>query len=182
MRRKTHRTSRLHIRPLRMSDYASWFEAYVNGKEKQNQWDRAPMNKKKCTPSEFKKVVERHRDRARCDKCYIYALFHGRMLVGFIDISVYERGNMQFANLGYSLFNRYWGQGYAQEAVRASLKIGFKDLKLQRLEASIDLSNKRSLKLVKRLGFEREGIKRKYWFQEGRWDDQIIYVARPDLF
>jgi ribosomal-protein-alanine N-acetyltransferase len=95
-----------------------------------------------------------------------------------IDIAIYERGSLQFANLGYRLFNRYWGQGLAGEAVGAAITIGHRDLKLQRLEASIDLHNKRSIKLVKKLGLEREGIKRAYWFQNGGWDDQVIYVAR----
>ena len=95
-----------------------------------------------------------------------------------IDIAIYERGSLQFANLGYRLFNRYWGQGFGQEAVRAAIKIGHTDLKLQRLEASIDLHNKRSIKLVKSLGLEREGIKRGYWYQNGGWDDQLIFVAR----
>lgn len=179
MRRKTHQTARLTLRPLRLRDFATWRSAYADGLEQKNEWDRKPLEKKKCTLAVYKKIIARHRKLAREDRCYVYAVFRGSALVGMVDIGIHERGSLDFANLGYILFNRYWGQGFGQEAVAAAIKIGHRDLKLQRLEASIDLHNRRSRKLVRRLGLEYEGIKRAYWFQNGKWDDQAIYVARP---
>ena len=178
MRRKTHQTARLTLRPLRQCDYSTWVKAYAGGLKQQNEWDQGPLTKNKCTHRVFTQFLLRHRRLAREDRCYIYGVFRRSTRVGMIDIAIYERGSLQFANLGYRLFNRYWGQGLAGEAVGAAITIGHRDLKLQRLEASIDLHNKRSIKLVKKLGLEREGIKRAYWFQNGGWDDQVIYVAR----
>ncbi|MBY0515604.1 MAG: GNAT family N-acetyltransferase [Bacteriovoracaceae bacterium] len=179
MRRLVLKTSRLVLRPLRMSDYATWYEAYVNAREAQNKWDHGPMKKERCNKREFKKIVSRHRRLAQKDKCYIYGVFLKTRLIGMIDIYVYERGCVHSSNLGYRIFNHYWGRGFGQEAASAAIQIGHQQLKLQRLEAAIDLDNRRSLRLVRSIGMRREGIKKAYWFQEGRWDDQMVYVSNP---
>ena len=180
MRRLVHETRRLVLRPLRRSDYAVWFDAYAGGLPKKNKWDIDPYEKGRCTREDFEKVRARHARLAREDKVYVYGAFHAGDLVGVIDISLYDRKTMGFANFGYRLFNRHWDKGLGREMARGGLFIGLRSLKLQRLEAAIDLDNRRSIKLVKSLGLEREGIKRAYWYQNGSWDDQIVYVARPE--
>lgn len=179
MRRLVHETRRLVLRPLRRSDYAVWFDAYTGGLPKMNKWDIDPYPVKKCSRVDFEKVRARHARLAREDKCYIYAAFYRGEMVGAIDLSIYDRKTLGFANFGYRLFNRHWGKGFGQEMARGGLHIGLQVLRLQRLEAAIDLDNRRSIKLVKSLRMEREGIKKEYWFQDGRWDDQLVYVARP---
>jgi RimJ/RimL family protein N-acetyltransferase len=49
-----------------------------------------------------------------------------------------------------------------------------------RLEAAINLDNKKSIRLVKAIGRRREGIKKRYWFEHGKWVDHLIYVANPE--
>jgi [ribosomal protein S5]-alanine N-acetyltransferase len=44
-------------------------------------------------------------------------------------------------------------------------------MKLHRLEANIQPSNTRSIRLVKRLGFRREGHSPRYLKVAGRWRD-----------
>ena len=177
MRRLVHKSSRLVLRPLRRHDYSAWKRAYGEGFPAQNKWDVGP---RPCTRTLFESCRRRHADWARADECYVYGAFLGQELVGVIDISIHARDSLQFANFGYRVFNRHWRQGLGREMARAGLVIGLKALKLQRLEASIDLDNRRSIRLARAIGMEREGIKRAYWFQEGRWDDQVIYVARPE--
>lgn len=58
--------------------------------------------------------------------------------------------------------------------------IGFKHLKLNRLEAAINLDNKKSIYLAKKIGMKKEGIKKRYWFEHGKWVDHLIYVANPE--
>jgi RimJ/RimL family protein N-acetyltransferase len=43
---------------------------------------------------------------------------------------------------------------------QSGFKIGFKDLKLNRLEAAINLDNLKSIQLAKAIGMHKEGIKR----------------------
>ena len=56
--------------------------------------------------------------------------------------------------IGYELSPVYWGQGFASEAVRVILQVGFGDLDLDEIEARCVVANKRSVRLLHRLGFE----------------------------
>ena len=47
-------------------------------------------------------------------------------------------------------------------------------------EAAINLDNRKSIRLVKAIGMKREGIKKRYWFEDGKWVDHLIYVANPE--
>ena len=55
---------------------------------------------------------------------------------------------------GYELSPVYWGRGFATEAVRALLELGFEDLWLDEIEATCVVSNQRSVRLLRRRGFE----------------------------
>ncbi len=118
---------------------------------------------------------------ARGDNFYWYSVFaksSGR-LVRTVDFDVFVRRTHQFANFGYVIYLHFWGQGYGREAA-AGLRIGFKQLKLNRLEAAINLDNRKSSRLVKAIGMRREGIKKKFWFEHGSWMDHLIYLANPE--
>lgn len=182
MKRTTHKTRRLEIRPLALKDYKQWYLAMSGCREKQNRWDHGPYAKKRLTKTIFRKQVSRLEYFAKKDEYYRYGVFHKKTgeLLGQIDFDIFKRDTHQFANFGYSIFNQHWGNKYGQEAARRGLKIGFKELKLNRLEAAINLDNNVSIRLCKKIGMKREGIKRRYWYEFGKWTDHLIYVANPE--
>jgi len=178
----SYKTKRLIIRPLELSDYEAWVDAYVNGYEKSSKWDRSPKSLKKCDHETFTKLYNRLNDLASKDDYYRFTIFEKDTLtiLGEIDFDIYVRSTHQFANFGYFIFNRYWGLGYGLESSSCGLKIGFKELKLNRLEAAINLDNKKSLRLVEAIGMRKEGLKKRYWYENGHWTDHLIYVANPE--
>ncbi len=58
--------------------------------------------------------------------------------------------------LGYRLARRYWGRGYASEAVAATIDYGFNALGLRRIVATIDLGNAASVRVAERAGMVYE--------------------------
>jgi RimJ/RimL family protein N-acetyltransferase len=182
MQRKENKTRRLVLRALKKSDYKVWYDAYVNGLPSQSKWDMAPKDPKICTQKWFDKVKKQHEDLAKRDDYYRYYLFEKKTgaIVGHIDFDIFLRSTHQFANFGYQIYNRHWGHRYGMEAARAGLKIGFSQLGLNRLEAAINLDNKKSIRLAKSIGMRCEGIKKRYWFEHGAWTDHMIYVANPE--
>lgn len=182
MKRLEFKTKRLILRSLENSDYDVWYDAYVNGLPKQNKWDRGPLKPNQCTKKWFHKIKKDHEALAKSDDYYRYYVFDKKSgaIVGQIDFDVFVRSTHQFANFGYQIYNRHWGQGFGTEASLAGLKIGFKHLRLNRLEAAINLDNRISIKLAKTIGMKREGIKQRYWFEYGKWTDHLIYVANPE--
>lgn len=178
MRRFAYESARLVVRPMRLSDYPAWKRAYTQSRPAQNKWDLGPFTERKCSEEAFKKIVARHRKKATADECYIYGAFNKNgELVGTADIYIFERGMIDFANIGYRIFNRWWGQGYGLELLKTMQKIGHGDLKLRRLEAIIEPVNRRSIGLCRKAGLSREGIRRKFALEGKEWLDHVVYVS-----
>ncbi len=179
---KTVHTRRLTLRALTAKDYEAWFDSCVNRKPAQSKWDWGPRTQKECTKAIFTKLVRRLAELADEDDYYRFYVFEKKTgrIVGEIDFDVYVRGTHQFSNFGYQVYNPFWRQGYGQESAKAGLKIGFRDLRLNRLEAAINLDNQKSIRLVKAIGMHKEGIKKRYWYEDEKWVDHIIYVANPE--
>lgn len=182
MKNSFYRTRRLILRPLCKTDYKAWFDAYANGYPQQNKWDLAPRKASECSKSSFDKLLKRLTALAKNDEYYRYYIFEKKSgaMIGQIDFDIFVRSTHQFANFGYQIYNRHWKKGYGKEAAYMGLKIGFKELKLNRLEAAMNLDNKISTKLAKAIGMKKEGIKKRYWFEYGKWTDHLIYVANPE--
>jgi RimJ/RimL family protein N-acetyltransferase len=70
----------------------------------------------------------------------------------FITEPVNERLN--FYDIGYRFIEDYWGNGYGQEAAKAWLAYGFKQLKIQKICAYADVENKESRKILEKIGLQ----------------------------
>lgn len=79
------------------------------------------------------------------------------------------------AELGYALAPASRGRGLATRAVRLVVDHAFGVMALHRLEADVDPQNPRSIAVLERLGFVREGYRRERWLLGGRWQDTIDY-------
>jgi len=79
------------------------------------------------------------------------------------------------ADIGFVLSRDFWGQGIAQEALKAVIKYGLENLNINRIEAVIEPANIPSQKLVERVGFLREGLLRSYEYFDGKFDDLYMY-------
>ena len=89
-------------------------------------------------------------------------------LLGFVASS-------RRAEVGYLLSRLAWGKGLVHEALCGLLTYGFKNLALRRVEADVDPRNERSVKVVERLGFVREGFLRERWLIGDEVSDTALY-------
>lgn len=69
----------------------------------------------------------------------------------------------------------YWGKGYGIEATQLLINYGFRQLNLHRISSSAIEFNERGIKLHKRLGFQKEGVRRKAIFKNGQFWDEILF-------
>lgn len=79
------------------------------------------------------------------------------------------------AELGYWLFPMHWGKAIASECLSALLAYALGPLALHRIGAEVDLDNDRSCRLLERLGFTLEGIRRAYEHKNGKPLDLKLY-------
>lgn len=97
--------------------------------------------------------------------------------LGLNHLSLYSKK----AEIGFELDPAHWRRGYAAEAIEAVLAYSFETLGLHRMGAVTFLENEASVQLLKRLGFEEEGVLRGYLFQGGTsHDGRIFSLLRPD--
>ncbi|MEX0733022.1 MAG: GNAT family N-acetyltransferase [Steroidobacteraceae bacterium] len=75
------------------------------------------------------------------------------------------------AELGYCLGSAHWNKGYMREALSALVGFAFGKLKLRRLKADVDPRNENSLRILAKLGFQREGLLRERWNVGGEIQD-----------
>jgi RimJ/RimL family protein N-acetyltransferase len=99
-------------------------------------------------------------------------------LLGTASLHRYARDRR--AELGYWLGVDAWGQGYATEATRAMVAWGFRALDLHRVYAHVLGGNDASCRVLDKLGFAREGVRRQH-VRKGRvMIDLILYGALRD--
>lgn len=83
--------------------------------------------------------------------------------------------------IGYCLQRAFWGGGYAREALELAIDFAFGPLALARIEADIDPRNERSVALIERVGFQREGLLRERWRVGEEVSDTAFYgLLRQD--
>jgi ribosomal-protein-alanine N-acetyltransferase len=103
------------------------------------------------------------------------ALRESNHIVGLIDFHCWNRYHHK-AEIGYSLARAYWGQGIASEALQAMLSFGFERMELHRIESNTIADNFPSVRLLERLGFQREGTRRESsWEEDGTYHDSALY-------
>ena len=112
---------------------------------------------------------------ARCRRPAFKTLFACRReddaLVGVFDLSQIFHGIMQSGYLGYYALAPYARRGYMRDGLQLMLRYAFRTLRLHRVESNIQPANRRSVALVRRAGFIREGYSRRYLKIDGRWRD-----------
>lgn len=101
-------------------------------------------------------------------------------LVGGIALTHIERGASQSGRLGYWIGAPFARQGLMAEACEVALSFGFETLRLHRIEANCMPSNVASLRLLDKLGFEREGLARSFLRINGAWEDHLLWGKRGE--
>lgn len=96
--------------------------------------------------------------------------------IGFISVFPGSGEDRCRADIGYAIAVRYWGQGIATQAMKIAVPQVFKDLPgLVRLQAFVDVENKASQRVLEKVGFQKEGILRKYFILKGVLRDSVVY-------
>jgi [ribosomal protein S5]-alanine N-acetyltransferase len=110
---------------------------------------------------------------------WLFARDDPERAIGQIHLSQIARRAFQNAMLGYSIDAALEGRGLMREALQAALADAFGErVNLHRVQANVRPENSRSLALLKRLGFEHEGLAREYLFIDGAWRDHAMTALR----
>ena len=96
------------------------------------------------------------------------------LVIGFCLLFEFNPSDAR-AEIGFVLGRRYWGQGFMREALFLFLSQVFEKTPWRRIEAQADSRNVPSDRLLRALGFVREGLLRQRWVDQGEIRDVNIY-------
>jgi ribosomal-protein-alanine N-acetyltransferase len=168
----------MSIRPPRRSDETEFVERVRASRALHGTWSNLPD-----TPERFVDLLVGASGPA--EAVYLMVRDEDGAMVGIARLSQIVLGNFRSAYLGYAAFVPFDGRGYMTEGLQLVLREAFGELGLHRVEANVQPENARSIALVERLGFRREGYSPRYLKISGRWRDHVRYailaedVARP---
>jgi ribosomal-protein-alanine N-acetyltransferase len=169
--------SRVYVRPPARSDAAAFLAAVKASRKLHTGWVQPPASAER-----YAAFVARYGQRSRADPRELthigYLAFRrgDDALVGVFNLSEIVRGAFQSGYLGYYGFAPHAGEGYMAGGLALVLAQAFRTLRLHRVEANIQPTNARSMALVERAGFSREGYSRRYVKICGRWRDHIRFA------
>jgi ribosomal-protein-alanine N-acetyltransferase len=129
------------------------------------------------TAERFERLLER-----TGAETYLICRNEDDALAGTATLGHVVFGNLRSAYLGYDAFVPLEGHGYMTEGLGLVLHHGFRTLGLHRIEANVQPENVRSIALVERLGFRREGYSPRYLKIGGRWRDHVRFAILAEEF
>ncbi len=172
----TLKTSRLIVRPPTVEDAAAIADYYRRNRSFHRPWD--PTRPEDFFTEEFWgkhiiELLEEQQIRQQLD-LFLFKKDVAESVVGKITFSGIVRGALQACFLGYALDADEEGKGLMSEALRVGIDHMFEVENLHRIMANYVVPNTRSAALLKRLGFQIEGVAKDYLRIDGRWQDHVL--------
>jgi [ribosomal protein S5]-alanine N-acetyltransferase len=101
-------------------------------------------------------------------------------LAGQLNVSSITYGSLSSATIGYWVSERFAGKGITPTAVALATDHCFFGVGLHRMEICIRPENEPSLRVVEKLGFRYEGLRRRYIHINGDWRDHFCFALTID--
>jgi ribosomal-protein-alanine N-acetyltransferase len=149
----TIQTKRLFLRPFQESDLPAYHAQIGSDPDVM----RYLPGGQALPQEEFKSWVDHFIEhwQARGYGFLVAELRSTGQLIG--DCGLQWLDDLNEVEVGYAFGKAYWGQGYASEAARASLRWGFEDLGLASIVAVTHIDNHPSRQLLQKLGLRYLG-------------------------
>jgi ribosomal-protein-alanine N-acetyltransferase len=173
----------LHLRTPRAEDFEAWAALREASRDFLKPWEPIwPADD--LTRAAFRRRIKRYAREIEEDSAYPFFLVRESdgALLGGLTLGMVRRGVSQATTLGYWMGQRHAGKGYMTSAVRLAAGYAFETLRLRRIEAACVPYNAPSMRLLERVGFQREGYARQYLCIDGVWQDHLLYaLLRSDF-
>src|SRR5665213_120291 len=164
-----------------LSDYAQWTKLREESRAFLAPWEPIwPADD--LTRLAFRRRLRRYQREIRNGTGYPFFVFStdGDTLLGGLTMAQIQRGVSQSATIGYWMGKAYAGKGFMTAAVRSVVTFAFDSLHLNRVDAACLPHNAASIRLLEKVGFQREGYARKYLCIDGRWQDHLLFGLLRD--
>jgi len=111
---------------------------------------------------------------------WIIELKSEKKVIGTIDLIINWKNKI--SELAYGINPRYWSKEYAVEAAQLLIDYSFDTLKLHRVQAHCRTTNKKSERVLQKLGMRHEGIEYASAYEKGKIYNLHLYsLINPEI-
>lgn len=165
------------LRPPVSGDYSEWSAVRRHSRAFLSPWE-PKWTSDELERSAWRQRLRRYREEMAQGTGVPFLIFErdsGR-LAGGITLGNIRHGVAQSGQIGYWMGVDHAGKGLMLEALQLVVGFGFETLRLHRIEAACIPDNARSIRVLEKAGFQREGLLRSYLRINGVWQDHYLYA------
>lgn len=184
-------SSRMVLRALKQSDYRAWMQLRWVNAQWLKSWDPTDPTGQNIETT-YRQMLRAQRKAAAQGTGFSWAITHleqgkkpgqgTERLIGQVSLSGIQYGAARTASIGYWINHGHAGQGFTPEAVALVCHFSYESLQLHRLEINIRPENQASLRVVEKLRFRDEGIRRRFLHIDGQWRDHRSFALNREDF
>ena len=169
---------RTAIRPLAVDDAPEFAAAVVANRSHTEPWE--PIHAEAhYTRAGQAETLRRDVEAWEIGSGYAFAVLDrdaGDRIIGRIALGNVVHGAWRNATLGYWIAGAAGGRGHGTTAARLICAFAFEHAGLHRVQPAVIPRNVRSIRVVEKAGFRREGRALRYLNIAGRWEDHDIFA------
>lgn len=171
----------VQLRPVHKRDHSEWATVRNRNRDWCGPWDPTPPPGGPDRPRDFASMIRGFNHQARRGETIPWFVWHrdpgeDYVLAGQLTVSGITYGSARWANIGYWVDHQRAGRGIIPLAVAMATDFCFEGIGLHRIEIAIRPENKKSLRVVEKLGFRYEGRREKFLHIDGDWRDHDVFV------
>jgi [ribosomal protein S5]-alanine N-acetyltransferase len=166
------------LRPVRAKDARTWRETRVRNAAWLRAWEptnpETPLYRSSLGP--YVAMARTMRREARQGLTVPWVVTYGGRFAGQLTVGSIVWGSARSAQVGYWIDEAYAGRGIIPTALAMAMDHCFFAIGLHRVEATIRPENHASRRVVEKLGFREEGLRRRSLHIDGAWRDHLCYA------
>lgn len=167
----------VYLRFPSRGDFEKWAQVRSSSRRFLEPWEPT-WSRDDLTKRSFHRRVDRYELDYREGRAVPLFLFLSGcdQLVGGLNIGNIRRAAAQSCMIGYWMSEESAGKGLMLAGLKAAMPYIFETLQLHRIEAACIPDNQRSVRLLEKANFQREGYLRGYLKINGDWRDHHLYA------
>ena len=170
----TLRDGDISIRPVRLRDARTLERELLENRTWLRKWEATnpvgPMS------FDVRSSIRHLLANARAGLGLPFVIEYKGELAGQLNVSSVSYGSVSMATIGYWVSERFAGKGLTPTAVALASDHCYFTVGLHRIEICIRPENEPSLRVVEKLGFRYEGLRRRYIHINGDWRDHFCFA------
>ena len=170
----TLREGNVAIRPIRLRDARQLERELLDNRGWLRKWEAT--NPHGAMSFDVRSSIRSLQANARAGFGLPFAIEYDGEFAGQLNVSSITYGSLSSASIGYWVSERFAGLGITPTAVALATDYTFFQVGLHRIEICIRPENAPSLRIVEKLGFRYEGLRRRYIHINGDWRDHFCFA------